>query len=46
MKRGQFWINLAVYLIVILGLLYFNFPFSSKTGRQPKSTVQFVYQQF
>jgi hypothetical protein len=46
MKKKQFWINLAVYLIILLGALHLYFPFTNNPQNRSGSSIQFVYQQF
>ena len=44
--KKQFWINVAVYLIIILGALHLYFPFNTDPANRSGSSIQFVYQQF
>jgi hypothetical protein len=44
--RPRPWLNLVLYLTLVLGALYLYFPFSSKRGAAAHALVQFVYEQF
>jgi hypothetical protein len=46
MRNKQFWMNVALYLILILGFLYLYFPFNNDPARRTKATIEFVYENF
>jgi hypothetical protein len=46
MRNKRFWINLVLYLLLILGALHLYFPFTNDPLRQTRAVVEFVYEKF
>ncbi len=46
LRQKKFWINVFVYLLVLLGALHLYFPFNNRPENRSSSSIQFVYQQF
>jgi hypothetical protein len=42
----QFLLNLLVYMVIILGILFLYFPLNNSPENEAHSAISFVYQQF